>query len=112
MLSGLDTARHGVKVNGQHVPDDVPWIPEMLQKAGWVTQAFVSAGVLDGDLGFARGFDRYDSTFGGRLWSSPLLRLFVVPHTELHRRDDADTVRLVGKARGMRVFTWIHLYGV
>ena len=43
----------------------VPYLPELLQKAGWKTAAFVGNGnVFDERLGFRRGFDTFQAVSG------------------------------------------------
>lgn len=112
MLTGLGVEQHKVTVNGQNVPISLPWVPEELQAAGWYTRAVVSAAVLDGSLGLARGFDSYDSTFDHRYarafaflnWGG------VLSHAgTAENRAGAATLALITSFPAGS-FTWIHLY--
>ncbi|MFT5685169.1 MAG: hypothetical protein ACI8RZ_006118, partial [Myxococcota bacterium] len=67
LLSGLHPLRHGILINGAQLPEEIPWIPEQLQAAGWHTEAWVSTAILDPALGFGRGFSRYDAVFEERI---------------------------------------------
>ena len=62
ILSGLVPARHGVRDNGQTVPDTFPILTERLREAGYGTAAFVSGFPLERIFGLDRGFDHYDDT--------------------------------------------------
>ena len=64
LLTGDGPWRHGVLLNGTPIPADLQTLPEAMRAAGWRTGGFVSAFVLDGSFGFARGFDVYDDDFG------------------------------------------------
>lgn len=112
MLSGLEVDAHHVTVNGQQLPDGLPWAPSALQQAGWRTRAVVSSAVLDASLGLARGFDLYDSAFDHRLARSfRFLNLSGVRSMAgtAEQRSGADTLaRVPDFPRGS--FTWIHLY--
>ena len=119
MLSGVRPHQHGVMANGRRIPPMLPWVPALLQSAGWSTQGFVSTAVLDSRLGFGRGFDQFDSRFMRRFrHGHPLLR--VLPRRATGGagfvRADADTVTRAINAGLTRssagpVFTWVHLYG-
>lgn len=112
MLSGLGVERHHVTVNGQVLPDTLPWVPAELHAAGWHTRAVVSAAVLDASLGFARGFDRYDSTFedrAARAYAFLNRRGYRPRAGSTESRAGADSLARVDRfERG--TFTWIHLY--
>jgi choline-sulfatase len=60
LFTGLRPARHGLTVNGARGALPVPSLAERLRDAGWRTAAFVSARVLDAELGLAAGFEHYD----------------------------------------------------
>ena len=114
LLSGLDSPAHGIWSNGDPLPADIPWVPEILEAQGWRTRAAVSAAVLDASLGFNRGFRDFDSTFERRLRRGHPLMSFLGfrPHRgSSHRRSGMETVGLVGRPpAGHRTFTWVHLY--
>src|SRR6185436_5962160 len=65
IFTGRLPRRHGVRDNALfRLKKDVPVLAESFKKAGYGTAAFVSAAVLDGNLGLDRGFDVYDDTLG------------------------------------------------
>lgn len=127
MFSGLSPREHGVRRNGAELDGSLPWLPEELDRAGYHTRAVVSAAVLEGSLGFWRGFDAYDSQFaelgeGGdaedrraRLvrghgllsWQGWRRRAGSAFH-----RAGADTLAVLddAPAREAPTFTWVHLY--
>ena len=68
VLTGLYPSRHGVRKNitfgeqlvAQEVlPDDLPFLPEMLERVGYATFGIAANQVLAPEHGFARGFGRY-----------------------------------------------------
>lgn len=102
ILSGLEPFHHGVRKNvGAIVGADVPLVSEELHSAGWTTGAFVSAFVLDGRFGLARGFDHYDAPeLNPRLGGSE------------ERRADATIAAAndwLARQHG-RWFLWLHLF--
>ncbi len=120
ILSGRHVSEHGIVANGRTIPQLLPLVPMILQHHGWVTRAHVSAAVLDGRLGFDRGFAHYDARFSHRLlYGHPLFAAW--PRRSIGGtgfvRKDADTVDLAiqrgfsDPAGRRRVFTWVHLYG-
>jgi arylsulfatase A-like enzyme len=69
ILTGLYPSRHGVRRNitfgeqlvAQEVlPDDLPFLPDLLQREGYATFGVAANQVLAPEHGFARGFDRYE----------------------------------------------------
>jgi arylsulfatase A-like enzyme len=60
MLTGTWPSGHGVPRNGWPVPETVETVPEILQRAGFATAAFVSSAALDPVFGLNQGFDVYD----------------------------------------------------
>lgn len=120
MLTGAGPWDHGVLLNGTPVPTALPTLAELLRDHGWQTAAFVSAYVLDGGLGFRRGFDVYDDDFGwlkggGRLWPARLLsmlRRHADPDELLERRggDTVDAALSWTKGRRGAYFLWVHLF--
>ena len=64
ILTGLYPTGHGVRENvGYTLDPQIPTLAEVLSTAGWSTAGFVSAFVLDGRWGIARGFDHYFDDF-------------------------------------------------
>lgn len=112
MLSGRGVELHGVRANGVRVPDTLPWVPSKLRATGWSTRAWVSAAVLDAELGFSRGFDGFDSAFEDRLpraltflrWRGYRARA----GTATGRSGEATLAAIDAFPRGS--FTWVHLY--
>ena len=92
LLSGAEPWEHGVIVNGQRLPEDLPWLPEELAAAGWSTRAWVSSSVLAGGLGFSRGFEPFDDA--------------VVDH----QRSGSETLAEVDLDGKGPTFVWIHLF--
>jgi tetratricopeptide (TPR) repeat protein len=60
IMTGLYPGGHGIHQNARYVPSAVPLLAEQLQRAGYRTEAVVSAFVLNGRFGLARGFDVYE----------------------------------------------------
>jgi arylsulfatase A-like enzyme len=122
MLMGAGPWDHGVLLNGVPLPER-PLLAEVLRAHGWRTGAFVSAYVLDGGLGFRRGFEVYDDSFSTFRGVERLLfpRLLAMagragsPDEVLERRA-ADTVEPAlrwlreGPAPSERWLLWVHLF--
>ncbi len=61
-LSGLGPDRLGmIRDDRAALPSSAPWTPELLQRAGWATGAFVSSTELASGDGLERGFDVFDA---------------------------------------------------
>lgn len=67
LLTGVLPARHGVRDNvgyrldaGKIESGELPYLPEILKKAGYATGGAVSAYVLQGKAGLKTGFDFYE----------------------------------------------------
>ena len=106
MLTGLYPPEHGLRLNGEgRLPDDLPFLPSILQKRGFDTAAFVAAFVLDSHFGLARGFDVYDDD----LSKSPKADEY-----EERRRDGQEIVdsaiQWLKKRDSRPFFCWIHLF--
>lgn len=125
MLSGTGPWRHGVLLNGHAIPAELPLLPELLRDRGYRTGAFVSAYVLEGGFGFARGFEVYDDDFGRvRGWAETLvgrlaggLARRLDPDRALERRADATVDHALGwlEREGLAAgsepfFLWVHLF--
>lgn len=122
VFTGQAPWEHGALLNGVSVSPDVVMLAEHLRAKGWRTGGFVSAYVLDGDLGFSRGFEVYDDDFGwlqgwsdtlpGRL-SAAITRRFNPEHV-LERRGgrtvDQALSWLDGVEEGEPFFIWVHLF--
>ncbi len=120
MLSGTGPWENGVLLNGVPLPDDRPLLAERLHESGWATAAFVSAYVLDGGLGFDRGFTVYDDDFGLLPGFRDLLLARAIDMAHRHADPDwvlerrgADTVdHALGwiQAQEGPWFAWVHLF--
>ncbi|MFT5679765.1 MAG: arylsulfatase A-like enzyme [Myxococcota bacterium] len=122
VFTGQAPWEHGALLNGVSVNPDVVMLAEHLRAKGWRTGGFVSAYVLDGDLGFSRGFEVYDDDFGwlqgwsdtlpGRL-SAAVTRRFNPEHV-LERRGgrtvDQALSWLGNVGEDESFFVWIHLF--
>lgn len=121
LLTGQGPWSHGLLLNGRPLPPDSELFAERMNTLGYRTGGFVSAPVLDGDLGFSRGFDVYDDDFGwviglqhtivGRLWSG--LQRRKDPHHVLERRGQRTVDRAIGwvsAADSKPFFAWVHLF--
>ncbi len=120
LFSGLGPWRHGALLNGVPVPDDAPLLATALQEAGYRTGAFVSAFVLDEQVGLGRGFQVYDDDFAWPHGGSDLLpvrfgaalRRRFLPDLVVERTG-ADTTDLALSWLGAGAgpwFLWVHLF--
>ncbi|MDP6942095.1 MAG: sulfatase-like hydrolase/transferase [Planctomycetota bacterium] len=67
MLTGLPVLQHGVRDNRDKLPlQNIPFLAERFQEAGWNTAGIVMNGFLRGDSGFSQGFDLYEDTLARR----------------------------------------------
>ncbi len=125
ILSGQGPWSHGVMLNGHPVPADLPLLAELLRAQGYRTGAFVSAYVLEGSFGFARGFEVYDDDFGAMPgWSDTLagriqagISRNLSPELAVERRADTTVDRAMGwlERAGLEdaeqpFFLWVHLF--
>ena len=122
LLSGQGPWSHGSLLNGIPVPAALPLLAPSLRAAGYETGAFVSAYVLDGGLGFARGFGVYDDDFtllpgwadtlAGRTWALGYRHLW--PDDILERRGDRTVSRALAWLQAQEAerpyFLWVHLF--
>jgi arylsulfatase A-like enzyme len=121
LLSGLGPWSHQTLLNGVPVPQEVELLSQRLEAVGYRNGAFVSAYVLDGSLGFDRGFSTYDDDFSAvsgmssllpvRIWRAVGRR--VNPHDLLERKaqdtvDAALSWLSVDSARPW--FLWVHIF--
>jgi arylsulfatase A-like enzyme/Flp pilus assembly protein TadD len=105
LLTGALPATHGVHVNGQVLPDDVPTLATVLRGAGYRTGAFVGAYVLDRRFGLARGFDTYDD----RVPRDPRATERLEAERPANQVVDAALAWLDAGAR-QPFLLWVHLY--
>ncbi len=57
MLTGLYPAEHGVYPPAAVLPEEIPTLAELFQRAGFRTGGFTEGGYVSGNFGFARGFE-------------------------------------------------------
>lgn len=120
MFSGRHPIDLGLFKNGRTLPEDLPWLPSILKERGYQTAGFVSSAMLDGTLGYSRGFQTYDDDQSGTaaLSSSTLSALFPTPtpsRAEAFSRHGSETIermqRWLERADSERpIFVWLHLY--
>ena len=113
MLSGMDPITLGIQANGQRIPKDIPWVPEILSDAGYATRAVVSAATLEPILGFRRGFDDYDLSASDRLSRGHRVFAFLgyEPHAgSAYDRPGAMTLGYVPTEFERGSFTWVHFF--
>ena len=63
-----------------HARPDAPVLAEVLQAAGFRTAAFTGGGNVSAELGFGRGFERYDEDREGLLTALPQLEQWLAEH--------------------------------
>lgn len=124
LLLGQPPWEHGLLLNGRQLPVDEPTLAELLSAQGYSTGAFVSAYVLDGKLGYDRGFSVYDDDFRwltgfGRTLPGRLLEMGIRRREGaaylLERRGDDTTDRAIAWLRATKpqerpFFAWVHLF--
>ena len=120
ILSGVGPWSHGNLLNGIPLPRDTTLVQERLDAAGYNTGAFVSAYVLEGKLGFNRGFQTYDDDFSNPHGSSRLLASRLIsmvnrrlnPNELLERRggDTVDAALSWIEEREGPWMLWVHLF--
>ena len=121
MLTGMGPWRTRMLLNGVDVPEEYPLLSQHLSEKGYRTGAFVSAYVLDGQLGFQRGFEVYDDEFARlRGWSrsgpgriQAMVERFLSPSHVVERRGDETVDRALEwwkMASDRPTFLWVHLF--
>jgi arylsulfatase A-like enzyme/Flp pilus assembly protein TadD len=110
ILTGTFPEFNGVNDFGRPLPEDVPYLPELLRQHGYQTAAFVGSLVLDpigGTApGFDRGFETYDAGFRIRRRGEERFET-------VERRGGEVVARAIKwlkqRPRGP-FFLWVHLY--
>src|SRR5437867_7464961 len=110
LLTGSYPALHGVSDFGAPLPAGVPFLPDLLRRAGYRTAAFVGSLILDPRNGTAPGFDRGFETFdaGFRLRQPGDDR-----YQTVERRGDVVAARAIEWLKQPRTapsFVWVHLF--
>jgi len=115
ILTGLYPPAHGVRDNGSYaLGDDAVTLAERLRAAGYRTQAFVSALVLNRRYNLVQGFQGYDDD----LWSEDEPKLFMIRSRPGEKTAARAAAWLDGWAKappgpaGRRrpFFLWMHLF--
>jgi len=123
IFSGQAPWEHGNLLNGIPIDDEIPLMAEQLREEfGYNTGAFVSAYVLDGDLGFSRGFEVYDDDFGWlQGWADTLPGKLIAgvgrhfnPEHVLERRGERTVEHALSWLKSQDdsrpYFIWVHLF--
>ncbi|GJM20612.1 MAG: hypothetical protein DHS20C15_05270 [Planctomycetota bacterium] len=64
LFTGVLPRVHGIYNERPALPSpNLPYLPEMMSKAGWRTAAFADGGILTSDYGFARGYQHFESVY-------------------------------------------------
>jgi arylsulfatase A-like enzyme/Flp pilus assembly protein TadD len=112
ILTGTYPMSNGVRdFTSPGIPPNVGLLAEAFRRQGHHTAAFVSAFVLDGTWGFARGFDTYDDDFDPKQFETR-------NPGNIQRRADETIDRLLawlkardgGKPAAQAFFVWLHLF--
>jgi len=108
LLTGTYPQFHGVDDFGVPLPAAVPYLPDLLRKAGYRTGAFVGSLVLEPQEGLASGFDRgfhvYDAGFRGKRGDEDR-------YQSVERRGAAVMARAVPWLdQRSPFFLWVHLF--
>jgi arylsulfatase A-like enzyme len=104
LFSGLLPSEHGLRRNGQRIAGDVPYLPEILELAGYRTGACLGATVMRRWSGFARGFGFFDEVV-----SDPERKPGFVNERTAQEVVDAALEFLDGVDERPQ-FLWVHLY--
>jgi hypothetical protein len=120
LLTGQPPWELGVLLNGMSLPAGHETLAERLRDKGYATGAFVSAYVLDKNIGLSSGFDVYgddfswlrglDSLLVGRLWEGSLR--YRDPDLLLERRASEvvdESLTWLQEQEGAW-FAWVHIF--
>jgi arylsulfatase A-like enzyme len=119
ILTGLNTYRHGVRViyaeSGYRLPDDVPFLSDILRNHSYETAAFLSSFTVSSFYGFDRGFDVFDEGLGVPAEQSMHSRsdgFWDWPLDRNQRRSDETTDRVVSWLQRVKepFFAWVHYW--
>ena len=94
LLTGLLPPTHGIDGHSGALSDSIRTLPQILQRAGYRTAAFLDGGYMIGALGFDRGFDHFESAY--ELFS--------------HKLDRVES--WVAESNDRPTFLFLHTYGV
>ena len=108
IFTGLLPPAHGVRDNGTYaLGDGTVTLADRLKAAGYETQAFVSALVLNRRYNLAKGFDGYDDD----LYAEDTPALFMIRERRARRTADRFLAWLKGRPKGAKpFFAWVHFF--
>ena len=110
IMTGLYPPAHGVRDNGAYsLGEGAVTLAERLKAAGYATQAFVSAVVLDRRYNLKQGFDSYDDD----LWAEDQPKLFLIRSrrgTKTASRFLEWLDRWKGSEPRKPFFAWVHIF--
>lgn len=99
---------NGIEENIEAVPSSAVTLASILRAHGYKTAAFIGSDMLDRRFGLDKGFDEYDSPFGGPAAGQRN------PYSFRVRRDGAIVLRAANQwlstHRSRQVFVFIHLF--
>src|SRR5438309_2658193 len=111
IFTGTYPQFHTVTDFGHPLPSLLPSVPEILQKSGYHTAAFVGSLILDPKAnmapGFDRGFDYFDAGFHQKRGPGE------TRYNSIERRAGevvAHAITWLSKNRASPFFIWVHLY--
>jgi len=111
IFTGTYPQFHTVTDFGHPLPALLPSVPEILQKSGYHTAAFIGSLILDPKAnmapGFDRGFDFFDAGF------RPKTNLNESRYETVERRAGdviAHAIKWLDKKQSAPFFVWVHLY--
>ena len=111
IFTGTYPQFHTVTDFGHPLPTLLPFVPEILQKIGYHTAAFIGSLILDPKAnmapGFDRGFDFFDAGF------RPKTSIEESRYDTVERRGGdvvAHAIAWLGKNQQPPFFIWVHLY--
>jgi arylsulfatase A-like enzyme/Flp pilus assembly protein TadD len=111
IFTGTYPQFHTVNDFGRALPALLPYVPDILQKSGYKTAAFIGSIILDPNASMAPGFDRGFSFFDAG---------FHIKHDRTENRYEtverrggevvAHAISWLAKNRQSPFFIWVHLY--
>ncbi len=117
IFTGLEIGAHGVASDGFALHRDIPTLPELLKKEGYVSGAVCTSPYLNPAFGFGRGFDYYHNTDA----DLPGYRDTILPDERERDRVHAEVTggrvaalaaRWLEENRGKPFFLFLHFWDV
>src|SRR4029077_11695468 len=111
VFTGTYPQFHTVTDFGHPLPPLLPAVPEILQKSGYHTAAFIGSLILDPKANMAPRFDRGIDFFDAVLRPNTNLNESRYETVERRARDViAHTIKRLDKKQSAPFFVWVHLY--